>query len=180
MRFLLFALKLCPAGIAALVAVPLWAQEAEKAGLPPLNTKFYPGQVFWLVISFTVLYVLMARFALPGIERTQAKRQAIIAAELTAANAANEAARKTIAEYEKILADARLKAVTAEDMSHAAKEAIESQAEQQKVLIRQVHQAEVRIGVARDAAMREVEAAATELANTIIEKVTGLKLQVKP
>ena len=169
-------------GVVALKAAPLWAEEinkaAEKAGLPQLDATFFPSQIFWLGITFAILYVLMRFVALPGVEHVQQKRPVVIAAELAAANSANESARHVIAEYEKALADARTQAIAAEDMSHAAKKSLDSQAEQHNELTRRVHQAEVRIGVA-DAALHEVQTAAAELAGIYMEKITGMKLQVK-
>jgi F-type H+-transporting ATPase subunit b len=184
MRVFRSFLTLLVPGAVALTAAPLWAAEevnkaAEKAGMPQLDMTYFPGQIFWLAVTFSILYILMKCFALPGVERTQQKRHAVIAAELAAANVANEAAKKAIAEIDKILVDAKTQAVVTEDVSHAAKESIARQAELQRELTQCVHQAEVKIGAARDAALEDVQTSASELANTIIEKMIGMKLQVK-
>ncbi|MDP9126841.1 MAG: F0F1 ATP synthase subunit B' [Pseudomonadota bacterium] len=184
MRLTRHILTLLPAGVVLLAAAPLCAAESEaaqKAGLPPLNPHFFVGQIFWLVISFTVLYVLMSRFALPGVARTQDKRQKLIQADLTAAAAANEAAKKTIALYEKTLLEARATAqhAVSEIRAQAAKEAIDSQHAQQQILLKRVQEAEARIASARDAAIGELQGTVVDTANAAIEKVAGLKLQVK-
>ncbi len=180
MRFVRSFLTLVLALFAVFLAVPVWAaEEGIKAGMPQLDFQFYLGEIFWLAVTFALLYVLMSRFALPGVERTQKKRQALIAADLASANTANEAAKKIIEEYEAGLASARAQATTNEGIAAAAKESMLRQAEQQKVLAKKVQDAEQRIAKSRDAAMQEVQKISVEIANSVIEKVTGLKMQVK-
>jgi F-type H+-transporting ATPase subunit b len=169
-----------PAAGAALYALPLMAAESgEKSGLPQLDTTLFPEQLFWLAISFAILYVMMAYVALPGVKRTQGTRRQTIAAELAAASAANEAAKAMIAQYEKALADARAsaQATVGEITAQAAKESTSKQAKQQQDLHQRLHEAEAKIIAARNAALKEVNAAATELSNAIVEKLTGAKVK---
>ena len=123
------------------------------------------------------LYALMTYVALPGVRRTQDVRQATITAELAAANAANEQAKAMNAQVEKALADARAKAhATVNDIkTQAAKESSERQAAQHKELAARLHEAEAKIRKARDEAIREGQKNATELANAMIEKITGVR-----
>jgi F-type H+-transporting ATPase subunit b len=174
-------LALLSASAAALVALPLWAAESGevKPGLPQLDTSLFPEQLFWLAVSFVTLYLLMVFVALPGVRRTQDKRQTTIAAELAAATKANEQAKATIAQYEKTLADARAKAhaTVNEIKAQAAKLAANKQTAQQKELAARLHEAEAKIRKARDEAIRDAQKNAADLANTIVEKITGVKIQ---
>jgi len=170
-----------PAIGAALYALPLMAAESgEKIGLPQLDTSHFPEQLFWLALSFALLYCLMAFVALPGVKYTQDKRQEIIATELAAATAANDAAKAMIAQYEKALADARAKAqATVNEIAvQTTKESAEKQAVQHKELTQRLHEAEAKIATTRDAALKDVKGAATELANAVIEKITGARVKV--
>jgi F-type H+-transporting ATPase subunit b len=165
---------------AALYALPLMAAESgDEAGLPQLDTSLFPEQLFWLAISFAVLYVLMAYVALPGVKRTQDKRHHVISSELASASAANEAARAMVAQYEKALADARAKAqATISDMTtQAAKESAAKQATQQQELSKRLQDAEASIRAVRDAALKDIKGAVSDLAQGIVEKVTGLKVK---
>ena len=159
--------------------VPAFAAEGEaaKAGLPQLDATLFPAQIFWLVISFALLYVLMAYVAIPGVRRTQGKRHDTLSSDLAAAQAANEGAKEMMAQYEKALADARAKAqATVGDMAAAAaKVAAERQAVQQRELSARLTEAEGKITAARVEAIRNIEAASHDLANVIVEKVSGMK-----
>lgn len=166
---------------AALYALPLMAAEAgEKTGLPQLDTALFPAQLFWLAVSFAVLYVLMAFVALPGVKRTQDNRHHVISSELAAASAANEAARTMVAQYERALSDARAKAqATISDITaQAAKESAAKQTTQQQELNKRLQDAEASIKSVRDSALRDIKGSAAELAHGIVEKVTGLKVKV--
>ncbi len=164
----------------ALYALPVLAAESgEEAGLPQLDTTLFPAQLFWLTVSFVLLYALMSKVALPGVKRTQDNRQQVISAELSAASAANEMARQMVAQYEQALSDARAKAQTtvSDIAAKAAKESAAKQASQQQDLNKRLQDAEAAIRAVRDAALNEIKGSASELAHGIVEKVTGLKVK---
>jgi F-type H+-transporting ATPase subunit b len=157
-----------------------WAEEgAEKAGLPQMKAEFFPGQIFWFVVTFAFLYASMKRVILPIYETTQGKRQNIISGDLKAAGHANDEARRMMDEYEDALTKARASALASLDTSKAAQEALVQQAEQKKQLVKQVHQAEVRIGTARDSALKEINNVAADIATVMLDKITGNTAQVR-
>ena len=157
------------------------AEPAGEGGLPQFDVSFFPGQLFWLAISFILLYVLMAFVALPRVKVTQDRRYKILATELAAAADANNKAKTIIAQYEKALTDARRKAhVTVEDMmAVAAKASSERQVSQHSELHTRLRDAEKKIAEARDTALQTIPAAASDMAETIIHKLTGSKMQVQ-
>jgi F-type H+-transporting ATPase subunit b len=167
------------AGGAAFYALPLQAAEAggSEGGLPQFNTAFFPEQLFWLAITFSLLYVLMAYVALPRVRKTQDNRAESIDDDLATAAAANEAARAMMEQYEKALADARAKAqaTVGEIAAKAAKESAEKQAAQQVELNKRLAEAEAKIAATRDKAIAEVKGSAAMLAASIVEKVTGAR-----
>ena len=40
---------------------------AAEAGMPQLDPTYWPSQVFWLIVVFTVLYISIEKFYLPKI-----------------------------------------------------------------------------------------------------------------
>ena len=51
----------------------------SESGMPQLNTEYFASQIFWLVISFIILYIVMAKYALPKIANVIETREDIIA-----------------------------------------------------------------------------------------------------
>lgn len=168
---------------ALIIALPVSAAEAtaDAGGLPQFDVSFFPGQLFWLAISFVVLYVLMAFVALPKVKRTQDNRHAVMAAELTAASEANAKAKEIVDSYEKALVKARQKAHVTVDgiMATAAKISAEQQAVQNQELHARLREAEAKIATAREAALANAPVTAADIANGIIQRVAGINVRVK-
>ena len=40
---------------------------AESGGMPQLNPEFWISQIFWLTLTFGVLYIILSKFILPKI-----------------------------------------------------------------------------------------------------------------
>src|ERR671921_429829 len=97
--------------------------------MPQLNVETFPSQLFWLAITFIVLYILMSWIGLPrltaAIEARQRRREDDLAraAQLkTEAEAANAAFQRTMAE-----ARAQAQAVLKETSDRLASESAERQ-----------------------------------------------------
>src|SRR6185369_2026310 len=82
----------------------------HKGAFPPFNPQTFGSQLFWLVIAFVVLYVLMAKVALPRVGSIIENRQKRIADDLASAASLKAESDAAIAAYEKALADARARA----------------------------------------------------------------------
>lgn len=46
-----------------------------SAGLPQMDTAWFPSQIFWLAITFGFLYVVFSKKVLPGISSTLESRR---------------------------------------------------------------------------------------------------------
>src|SRR5476649_1236400 len=84
----------------------------HKGAFPPFNKTTFASQLFWLVIAFTVLYVLMAKVALPRVGGIIESRQKRIADDIAEAGKLKLQSDEAVAAYEKALADARARAQT--------------------------------------------------------------------
>ncbi|MDR3423782.1 MAG: ATPase [Alphaproteobacteria bacterium] len=162
----------------ALPSLPAWAEEAGaggQGGLPQFDVSQYPAEIFWLVVTFALLYLLMAGVALPRVARTQESRKKIIASEIEAARAANDAAIATVATVEKSLGEARAKAQASVSamIAEVNEESTARQAEQERALSRSLHSAEAEIAVMREAALKEIRGCVADLAAAVVGKILG-------
>src|SRR5260221_7911990 len=75
--------------------------------MPQLDLSTFPSHIFWLAVFFVVLYLLMAKLAIPRIERVIDERRNRVENDLDKAGQMKSEAEAVIAAYEKALADAR-------------------------------------------------------------------------
>ena len=102
----IFAIASTYAGAAAEAA----HGEAASAGLPQLDPTWWPSQLFWLAITFGVLYWLMAGKFLPAIGGAIEERRDRIADDLDQASDFKREAEEAEDAYNQSLADAKAKA----------------------------------------------------------------------
>ena len=159
------------------MAAPTATTEAPAGhkGFPPFETQNYPSQLVWLALTFVLLYVLMAKVALPRIGSILAERSKRIADDIAAAQRLKERSDAAHAAYEKALADARARAQgIANSMRERQAEAAE---EINKRLEAELHErlaaAEKSIAATRNAAMGNVGAIAADTASAIVERLIG-------
>jgi F-type H+-transporting ATPase subunit b len=76
---------------------------AESGGMPQLNPEFWVSQIFWLTITFGILYVVLSKFILPKISANLEVRKSQILDNIEAAEKQREESELKIKEYEKIV-----------------------------------------------------------------------------
>ena len=151
------------------------AEAAHESGLPQFRFEYWGGQIVWLLLIFAILYVLLGRVFTPRLrrvieERAQTISEAVEQARLVQTEALEQA---RVAEAEVAEARARSQRVALEARAKAAAESAERQAAEDARVAEKVAEAEARIRKARDAAMTNVGAIATDTAAAIVEKLTG-------
>ena len=86
------------------------AAEASGPGMPQLDFSTWGNQIFWLVITLVVIYLILSRVALPRIASVLAERQGTITNDIAAAEDLKAKAQDAEAAYDKALIDARAEA----------------------------------------------------------------------
>ena len=81
----------------------LEAFAAESVGMPQLNPEFWLSQIFWLTITFGILYVVLSKLILPKISANLEIRRSQILENIEAADKQRENSELKIAEYEKTI-----------------------------------------------------------------------------
>jgi F-type H+-transporting ATPase subunit b len=144
-------------------------------GFPPFNAQTFASQLVWLVIFFVLLYVLMAKWALPQVGRVIENRRKRIADDIAEAGRLKEQSDAAVAAYEKALAEARGRAQTianeTRERQAAAAEAARKKTED--ALNVRLAEAEKTIAATKQAAMGNVRAIAEDAAAAIVERLIG-------
>ncbi len=143
--------------------------------MPQLDLTGFPPQIIWLVITFIVLWLLMARVALPRISSVLEERQTRIDDNLDAAQNLRNEAEAELEAYEKTLANAREQARQAIQQAHgeATTDAAARQEELGQRLANDVKDAEARIAKAKDDAIAGIRGVAADPASASTQPRIG-------
>lgn len=143
--------------------------------MPQLDPSSYASQLFWLVVTFAILYLLMWKVALPRVSALLRERQERIDDDLEKATKLKAEAEGVLKAYETAMAEgrARAQATLREAAERVAKEAAEAQAAAVARLDRETAEAEKRIGAAKREALDNVRQVAGEAARAAAAKLIG-------
>lgn len=144
---------------------------------PPFDSSTFAPQLVWLVICFTILYLILSRIAIPRIGEVLEQRQDRIQRDMDEASRLKEETDKAITTYEEALASARQKAnVIADETRQKLNETINAEnAEMDAKSAKKAEEAEANIRKAKETALADVNKIAAETTTTIIEKLLGQK-----
>ena len=144
--------------------------------MPQLEPLDWAPQLIWLVITFTILYLLMTYVALPRIGSVIDARMQRIADDLAAAETLRRETEEAIAAYEQALAEAKQRAHAISDEGRARLKA-DIESERQKLeaqLSAKAAEAEARITEAKNVAMKDVNAVAADVASDVVRRLIGV------
>jgi len=101
--------KLC---IALCIASVFYVNEAfgSDVGMPQLDPEFWASQVFWLILIFSILYLVIWKIFLPKINYSIENRKSRIVNDLDEAQKLKESAEKKLKEYNKIIENSKQEA----------------------------------------------------------------------
>jgi F-type H+-transporting ATPase subunit b len=160
-----------------LAGAPAYAQEAPPKGMPQLDfgNPLTISQVVWLVVIFAVLYVLLSTWALPKVGAVVNDRATRVANDLDSARAAKFEADRAAAEVREASKRAHdeSQAEIAGAIARAKAEATARSEALNAALEARIAESEAQIASARAKAMTSLADVAAEVANTMIERLTG-------
>lgn len=160
------------------LATDVGGAAVEHAGdhavvFPPFDTTTFASQLFWLAITFGVLYYLMARVIVPRIGGILEDRSDRIVGDLAEAARLKEESERVIETYEAELAEARRKAQAIAEERRAAVNAdlAAKRASAEQGLATKLAEAEASIRSIRDKALSEVDGIATDAAEAVVARL---------
>ncbi|MGH7113499.1 MAG: F0F1 ATP synthase subunit B' [Stellaceae bacterium] len=143
--------------------------------MPQLDATTFVPQLFWLAVTFFVLYLLMRLVALPQVGAVIAARRNRLDEDLARAAEVRAQAEAVMTAYEASLAAARAQAHDAirETAEQAAAEAAERHRQLAAALAEQTKAAELQIADAKQQAFSEIRGVAIDVARSLAHKLTG-------
>ncbi|MCE8000404.1 MAG: F0F1 ATP synthase subunit B' [Rhodobiaceae bacterium] len=143
--------------------------------MPQLDFATFVPQLIWLTLVFGVLYLVMARVALPRIATVIEERRDRIADDLDTAAQLKSDTDDAIASYETALAEARTKAhtIAQETRDRLTAETDAHRADLEGQLAARIADAEKRIDATKTQALSSVRDVAVDVADAITEQLLG-------
>jgi F-type H+-transporting ATPase subunit b len=143
---------------------------------PPFRRDTFASQLFWFAVTFTLLYLMVSKIALPRVGGILDARRGRIAGDLATANRLKEEADAAMVAYEQALAQARTRAQSIANDTH---EKLSAQAESNRKTLEgrlnaKLAEAEKTIAATKDKAMANVRAIALDAASAIVSRLTGV------
>ncbi len=83
---------------------------AESGGMPQLNPEFWVSQIFWLSLTFGILYVILSKLILPKISANLELRKSQIQENIDSAEKQRQNSETKLKEFEEIVLRSKLKA----------------------------------------------------------------------
>ena len=145
--------------------------------MPQLDPTSFASQLFWLTISFILLYVLLARVLLPRVQSVLVMRADTVESDIRQAEQMKSEAERASEAYERSLADARTKSrdMFVEVQAQGAARTAKLQAELDATIDKKLAEAEKAISMARTAVTDKLTPVAAELASLIVETLVKQK-----
>ena len=169
--------KLC---IALCFALVFYMNEAygSDAGMPQLNPKFWTAQVFWLILIFSILYLIIWKIFLPKITYSIESRKSRIVNNLDEAQNLKESAETKLKEYNKIIENSKNEAKKIiEDSRKKLDQDIENKKKDFNIQIeKEISAAEKEIKDLKKASISNISKIASETSSELVKKIINTEV----
>ena len=151
---------------------------AESGGMPQLNPEFWVSQIFWLTLTFGILYLVLSKLILPKISANLELRKSQIQENVEAAEKQREDSESKLKEYNEIILKSKLEAKNIfKDTRDRAlkdinvkKEALDEQIDQE------IKKVEEEIGELKKSAPGKINKIAIETSSELLKKLIGAEI----
>ena len=154
------------------------AFSAESGGMPQLNPEFWISQIFWLTLTFGILYLVLSKLILPKISANLESRKLQILENIEAAEKQREDSETKLKDYEEIISKSRLDAKTI--FNQAREKALKDINAKREVLDKQIddeiNKAEEEIKTLRKSAPDKINKIAIETSSELVQKLIGAEV----
>ena len=151
---------------------------AESGGMPQLNPEFWVSQIFWLTLTFGILYLVLSKLILPKISANLEFRKLQISENIEAADKQREDSEAKLKEYEEIIYKSKNEAKNI--FNQAREKALKDISSKREILDKQIDEeikkAEDEINKLRKDAPAKINKIAIETASELTHKLIGAEV----
>ena len=151
---------------------------AESVGMPQLNPEFWISQIFWLTLSFGVLYIVLSKLILPKISGNLELRKSQIQENIEAAEKQKESSLVKLKEYDEIVLKGKLegKNIFKDARDKVIKDINSKKESLDKQIDGEIEKAEQEIKMLKESAPKKINKIAIETSSEILKKLIGAEV----
>ena len=151
---------------------------AESGGMPQLNPEFWVSQIFWLTITFGILYVVLSKLVLPKISANLELRKSQISDNIEAADKQRKESESKLKEYDEIISKSKSEAKNI--FSQVREKALKDINAKKEILDKQIDEevkkVEGEINTLRLESPAKINKIAIETSSELIQKLIGAEV----
>ena len=146
--------------------------------MPQVNPEFWISQIFWLTLSFGILYAVLSKLILPKISANLELRKSQIQENIEAAEKQRESSESKIKEYDNIILKSKLDAQNIfKDARNKVIKDINSKKESlDRQLDKEIRKAEQEIDLLKKNAPEKINKIAIETSAELVKKLIGAEV----
>ena len=139
-------------------------QAAESGGMPQLDPEFWFSQIFWLVITFGILYIVLSKLILPKIRENLETRKSQVLDNLELAEKQRNDSIAKLKEFDNIILKSKIDAKNIFN-------------ESRKELLEEINKKREKLDQEIDIEVKNVEAEIEELKKKSPEKINKIAVE---
>ena len=146
--------------------------------MPQLNPEFWISQIFWLTLTFGILYIVLSKLILPRISANLELRKSQIQENIEAADKQRETSDSKLKEYEDIILKSKLEAKNI--FKEAREKAVKDINSKREILDKQIYEeikkAEEEIKILKNSAPEKINKISIETSSELVKKLIGAEV----
>tara|TARA_B100000029_G_C17093382_1_gene785136 strand:- start:13 stop:591 length:579 start_codon:yes stop_codon:yes gene_type:complete len=151
-----------------------------EQGMPQLNPEFWLAQIFWLILIFSALYLAIWKVFLPKVTESIENRKLRVVNDLNETQKLKENAEKKLAEYNKIIENAKKEAKKIVDENRRKLEKdIESKKKKfNEEIEKEINTIEIEIKNLKKLSIININKIATEISSELVKKIVETEVNM--
>ena len=151
---------------------------AESGGMPQLNPEFWVSQIFWLILTFGILYIILSKLILPKISANLELRKSQIQENIEAAEKQRKDSESKQKEFEEIILKSKSEAknIFKETREKALKDINSKRETLEKQIDEEIKKVEKEIIGLKKTAPEKINKIAIETSSEILKNLIGTEI----
>ena len=151
---------------------------AESGGMPQLNPEFWISQIFWLTLTFGILYIVLSKLILPKISANLELRKSQIQDNIEAAEKQRKDSESKLKEYDDIIFKSKLEAknIFKDSREKVIKDINNKKETLENQINEEIKKAEQEIEVVKKSAPEKINKIAIQASSELVKKLIGAEI----